>query len=149
MPPETSRMHCSGGILAHSSAQTVFESSVLSIDVFNWIQVGQLTGPLQRLSFLSLKPIESFLGCVFGISVLLKCPPSFHLQHPGGWQRILIESVSVHFSFQPGVQLHEVCRYRNAEKQSHAMMFPPPKLHRRCSVFGVCYDIHRCHSSSF
>ncbi len=43
----------------------------------------------------------SFLGCVFGIIVSLKCLPSFHLHHPGRWQQIFIKNVSVHFSIHP------------------------------------------------
>ena len=42
-----------------------------------------------------------FLDCVFGISVLLKCPNSFHFHHPGRWQQIFIKNVSVHLSVHP------------------------------------------------
>ena len=39
--------------------------------------------------------ISFVIGCVFWINVLLKCQPSFHLQHPGGWQQILIKNIMV------------------------------------------------------
>lgn len=64
-----------------------------------------------HLYFLSLKAVESFLGCLFGIIVLLKCLPSFH-HHPGRWQRIFIKSVSLHFFHSSFLQLYEVCQYR-------------------------------------
>ncbi len=38
---------------------------------------------------------------MYGIIVSLKCPPSFHLHHPGRWQQIFIKNVSVHFSIHP------------------------------------------------
>lgn len=49
-------------------------------------------------SVLSLESVQSFLGSVFGIVVLLKCPLSFNLHQSGGWQQISLKNVSVHFS---------------------------------------------------
>jgi len=79
----------------------------------------------------------SFLGSVFAIIVLLRCPPSFHLHHPGRWQQILSREFIdpfFHFTF---LQFYEVC---------HSVMLknsPTP----RCShpqtpllVWCVCGD---------
>ncbi len=38
--------------------------------------------PFKQLYFIYLKPIENLLGCVWD-HCLLKCPPLFHLHHPG------------------------------------------------------------------
>lgn len=44
---------------------------------------------------------------MFGIIVLLKCPPSFHLHHPGRWQQIFIKNISVLSS----IYSSSVCQY--------------------------------------
>ena len=50
---------------------------------------------------LSLKPIQSFSGCVFGNIAVLKCPHFSHVHHLGRWQQIFIKNVLVHFAFHP------------------------------------------------
>ncbi len=76
-------------------------SLVLSIDFL--LDSSQLIGSaiLAVLLYFSKKSIESFLSCMCGIIVSLKCPPSFHLHHPCRWQQIFIKNVSVHFSIHP------------------------------------------------
>ncbi len=92
--------------------------------------------PFLQLYFLSLKPIESFLGCVFGIIVSLKCPPSFHLHHLCRWQQIFIKNVSVHFSIHPSFN------YMNFF-QCYTMIFWGDVQCHLISKHGVYYGIQR------
>ena len=114
-------MHCSGVILAHSSTQTVFKSwrfhglllwtlifsSFLRFSI--GFKSGDWLGHSSSFIFFLWKPIESFLGCVFGIIVLLKCPPSFHLHHPGRWHQIFYLEWLFTFFHSSFLQLYEVC----------------------------------------
>ncbi len=85
---ETSRMHCSGVILAHSSTESSnLEGSVgLFYEIWNlvlifyWIQVR--LGHSSSFIFFLWNQLRVSLA-VFGIIVLLKCPPLFRLHHPG------------------------------------------------------------------
>ncbi len=97
---ETSRMHCSGVILAHSSTQTVFKSWrfhgpllwTLFFSSFHKCSIGFKSGDWlgHSSSFTFFLWNQSRVSlAVFGIIVWLKCPPSFHLHHPGRWQQIL------------------------------------------------------------
>lgn len=71
-------------------------SQLLSIDLDSDSGLGILAA-----LFLSLKPIESFLDCVFGIIVFLKLSPLFYLYHPGKWLQNFIKNVLAHFSIHP------------------------------------------------
>ncbi len=99
-PPvwETSCMHCSGVILAHSSTQIPHRFSIKSGD---WL------GHFSSFTFFLWNQLRVFLA-VYWIIVLLKCPPSFHLHHPGRSQQSFVwyilsgtYNVSVHFSIHP------------------------------------------------
>ncbi len=90
---ETSHMHCSGVILAHSSTQTqtVFKcwrfrgpllwSLVLSVDFL--MDSSQLIGWAILAALFSLSNQLRVALAVFCIIVLLKCPLFFHLHHCG------------------------------------------------------------------
>ncbi len=86
---EKSRMHCSGVILAHSSR--VFKSWsfhglllwTLIFSSYFLLDSSQVIGWAILAALFSFSEINSFLGCVFRIIVLLKCPSLFYPHHPG------------------------------------------------------------------
>lgn len=113
---ETRDKHFSCVILAHFSTQNnkssnpqssvgsfyelQFLALILCIDF--QLDPGQMIGHSSSFFSLSLRPMDSFLGCVFGIIILLKHPRSFHILiilEDGS--RFLIKNVSLHFSFHP------------------------------------------------
>ena len=142
---ETSRMHCSGVILAHSSTQTVFKSwkfpgpllwsSVLSIDF--QLDSSQVIGWAILAALFSFSETNWEFPWLF--IVLLKCPPSFHLHHPGRWQQIFIKNVSVHFSIHPSFNCVKFASTVCWKAAPHHDV-PTSKLH--------CWDDVQCHLSS-
>lgn len=70
------------------------------------------------------------------VIVLLKCPPSFHLQHPGRWQHIFIKNVSVHFSIHPSISYMKYASTVCWKTASHQDV-PTSKLHCWFGVFGA------------
>ncbi len=79
-------------------------SWTLSFSSFHWFSIGFKSGDWlehsSSFNFFFWNQLRVSLA-VFGIIVLMKCPPLFHLHHPGRWQQIFIKNVSVHFSIHP------------------------------------------------
>ncbi len=117
---KTSRTHCSGVILSHSSTQTVFKSWrfcgpllwTLIFNSFHRFSIGfkSCNWLGHSSSFTFFLWTNSFLGCVFGIIVSLKYPPSFHLHHPGRWQQIFLSRMSRYIFHSSFLQLYEFCK---------------------------------------
>ncbi len=97
---KTSCMHCSGVIWVHSSTQTVFKSWrfcgpllwTLIFSSFHRFSIGFKSGDWLGHSSSFIFFLWNHLRvslAAFEIIVLLKCPPLFHLHHPGrcwDWQ---------------------------------------------------------------
>ena len=142
---ETSRTHWSAVISAHSSTQIVFKSwrfrgHLLWTLIFSYFQrfsirfkLGDWLGHSNSLIFFLLNQFIVSLA-VFWIIVLLKCPPSCHLQHPGGWQQILIKNITIHFSIRPSFNYMKSARCWKTAPHHDA---PTSKLHCWCGVFRV------------
>ena len=73
--------------------------------IFDWISVGALTGPLKNIHLFVPSPLLCSISCVLRVVVMLKgeLPSQFELSCRG--QHIFVEDFSVfcsiHFPFQP------------------------------------------------
>ena len=104
-------------------------SSVLSIDF--QLDSSQVIGWAILAALFSFSETNWEFPWLF--TFLLKCPPSFHLHHPGRWQQIFIKNVSCTFFHSSFLQLCEVCQYRMLKSS------PTPWCsHLQTSLLGWC-----------
>lgn len=117
---ETSRMHCSGVNSAHSSTQTVSRPLLwdLTGSSFHRFSVG-----FRSRNFLSWKPIQSFLACVFGI-IVLPNHPDFNF--------IILED-GIRFWSRPSLYMSVPFLKKTAPYH----VVPTSRLHCSYDVFGV------------
>ncbi len=136
---EASRMHYSGVILAHSSTVSsnlegsmgLFYELWSLVLIFNWIQVRWLAAlfSFSETNWVSL--------AVFGIIVLLKCPPLFHLHHPGT-VGVGTEPANINFHWLGAGLLSVLIDYSWC--LGFPCLFAPPFLHV-FNTFSLCHSI--------
>ena len=94
-------------------------------EVFNWVQVWRLAGPLQNLDMLLAEPLLGFLGCVLWVVVVLEDPASTHLQCSDRG-RGLFPKIS-QYTAPVILSLTQCTRpVPCADKHPQSMMLPPP-----------------------
>ncbi len=112
--------------------------------------------PFKQLYIISLKPIENLFGCVWD-HCLLKCPPLFHLHHPGTVGVILIFTEKAQDCFLFTDRLLLVSWFYMpfcTSLSSCVQYFSPVSFHfimhnliseMFCFVFSVCMDYFGCY----
>lgn len=68
----------------------------ISAEMFQWIQVCALAGPLKNIHRVVPKPLLRYLGCVLRVGDLLKGEPSPQVKSP--LEQVFIQDASVHSS---------------------------------------------------
>ena len=91
--------------------------------IFDWISVGALTGPLKEIHFFVPKSLQCSFGCVLQVVVMLKgeLPSQFQLSCRG--QQVFLWNFSVFCSIFPSI-LTSAPVPADA-KHPHYMMLPP------------------------
>ncbi len=131
---------CSGVILAHSSTESsnvegsvgLFYELWSLVLIFYWIQ--DWLGHSSNFIFFLWNQLRVSLA-VFVIIVLLKCPPSFHLHHPGT-VGVGTEPANINFHWQGAGLLSADFSWC----LGFPCLFVPPFLHA-FNNFSLCHSI--------
>ena len=77
----------------------------VSPEMFDWVQVGALAGPLKDIQRLVPKPLSRCLGCVLRVVVLLEGEPSTQSEFLSALEQVFIKDFfvlcSIHLSLDP------------------------------------------------